>query len=71
MGDAFGVSAEMAFEALARFIEGQNLPRLGQAGLPSDKIDQIAQAAASSSSMKANPVDLTASDLTEILREAL
>jgi alcohol dehydrogenase class IV len=71
MGDAFGVSAEMAFEALARFIEGQNLPRLGQAGLPADKIDQIAQAAASSSSMKANPVDLTASDLTEILREAL
>ena len=71
MGDAFGVSAEMAFEALARFIEGQNLPRLGQAGLPADKIDQIAQAAASASSIKANPVDLTASDLTEILREAL
>ncbi|MCV2874827.1 iron-containing alcohol dehydrogenase [Rhodobacteraceae bacterium XHP0102] len=71
MGDAFGVSPEMAFEALARFIEGQNLPRLGQAGLPADKIAQIAQAAASSSSMKANPVDLTASDLTEILREAL
>jgi alcohol dehydrogenase class IV len=44
---------------------------LGQAGLPADKIEQIAQAAASSSSMKANPVDLTASDLTEILREAL
>ena len=71
MGDAFGVIPEMAFEAMARFIEGQNLPRLRQAGLPADKIEQIAQAAVSSSSIKANPVDLTASDLTEILREAL
>lgn len=71
LGDGFGVSSEMAFDALARFVDGQNLPRLAAAGLPEHSIAQIAEAAASSSSMKANPVDLTASDLTEILRQAL
>lgn len=47
------------------------LKRLGKLGLTSDRIGEAARKAATSSSMKGNPIELSRFELEEILEEAL
>ncbi|MEM8553380.1 MAG: iron-containing alcohol dehydrogenase [Pseudomonadota bacterium] len=62
---AFGVSGP---EALATWLDDRGLPRLSAMGLADVDIPDVAEAALGSSSMKANPVQLTAGDLDQVLR---
>ncbi len=48
-----------------------NVPSLGQVGLKASDIPEIVAKSAAASSMKGNPVELTASELTAILEQAL
>jgi alcohol dehydrogenase class IV len=65
-----GGSPEDAPETLARWTRAAGLPGLAALGLPSDLHGRVAADALSSSSMKGNPVPLTAGDLTDVLRAA-
>lgn len=56
---------------LADFVDAQDLPRLGALGVTAGDIPGIAEDAARSSSMKANPVALPAGVLEDVLRQAL
>ncbi len=57
-------------DALENWIHEAGLPRLSALGLRSEDHEPVARAALSASSMKANPVPLTAGDLVAILRAA-
>ncbi len=59
-----------AFETLAEWSAGHGLPRLGTMGVAASDLPAIAEAAQASSSMKGNPVALSAAELADILRAA-
>ena len=59
-----------ALDALAQWSAGQGLPGLSRMGLPAEARGPAAKAAAASSSMKANPVALTAAELEDLLAAA-
>ncbi len=60
-----------AFDALDTWIKAQGILGLHSLGLTGDQISDIALASKSSSSMKANPVDLDLDILSQILEEAM
>ncbi|MDR9486135.1 MAG: iron-containing alcohol dehydrogenase [Sediminimonas sp.] len=68
---ALGCDAGDAFAALARWSSAQGLPRLGAMDVARADLPAIAAAAVGSSSMRANPVELTAETLQEILEHAM
>ena len=67
---ALGCAHADAPAALASWAAGQGLPTLAGLGLDPALWEDVAVAAAGSSSMKANPVALTPADLVEALRRA-
>ena len=60
----------LAPETLAAWAGTAGLPGLTAQGLPTSRHEETAQAALTSSSMKGNPVPLTAQDLTAALHAA-
>lgn len=70
IGHALGVSDGDAPRALAAWSSAQGLPRLAMMGVDAGDLPAIAEAAQGSSSMKANPVPLSAIELLAILRAA-
>ncbi|WP_425483621.1 iron-containing alcohol dehydrogenase [Halovulum dunhuangense] len=68
---AMGVPAGDALDALAGWMVAQGLPTLGGLGVGQADLQTIADDAAASSSMKANPVPLPAPVLVGALRAAL
>jgi len=70
IGAAFGCSAAGAPARLAEWLRDTGLPGLTAQGLDPARHDQIADAALTSSSIKGNPVALSAADLREILNQA-
>lgn len=72
IGAALGVAPgmEVAAPALAAWARAQGLPGLTGLGIDAAAQARAAQAAAASSSMKANPVVLSETDLTRIMQEA-
>lgn len=70
IADALGVTAADAPLALARWSAQQGLFPLGAMGVVAADLPAIAEAAQGSSSMKANPVALTAAQLLAILHAA-
>jgi hypothetical protein len=73
IGDAFGVTAgmEAAAGALARWSRDCGLPGLAAMGADAGIRSAVAEAAGSSSSMKANPVALSAEALAQVMEAAL
>lgn len=67
---ALGGPEAEAFDTLEARIETWGLPRLGRFGLTPDSFEALAEAAKSSSSMKANPVDLSTAHLVALLARA-
>ena len=67
---ALGCPPDQAFARLGAQIYDWGLPRLGAFGLDQDDFPAIAEAAKSSSSMKANPVPLSSEQLLSILSRA-
>lgn len=70
LATALGTTPDDAPEALARWAAAQGLPDLSTLGLGPAEHAGVAAAAAASSSMKANPVALSASDLADVLNRA-
>ena len=74
IGTAFGLPSEATFEAkaqrLAEWSRENGLPTLSALGVDADARELAAEAAASSSSMKANPAILPARDLERIMEAA-
>lgn len=68
---AFDTSADQALPVLHRWIAESGLPGLASLGVTETHIELTTQAAASSSSMKANPVVLPAEVINTILRDSL
>ncbi|WP_208016283.1 iron-containing alcohol dehydrogenase [Meridianimarinicoccus aquatilis] len=66
-----GGTAQDAPATLARWSATHGLPRLGAMGLAREDLPAIAEAAGGSSSMKANPVPLSAAALLGVLERAL
>lgn len=71
IASALGCDADDAFGALSNWSSAQGLPRLDAMGVSHSDLPAIAAAAAGSSSMRANPVELTAETLQEILEQAM
>jgi alcohol dehydrogenase class IV len=71
LADALGGEPTDAFDTLERWIKNQGIAGLASLGLTKAQIPEVAIASQSSSSMKANPVDLDTDILTRILEEAL
>ena len=69
--DALGGPPENAFDILDQWVKSQGIVGLGSLGLNAFQIPDVALASQSSSSMKANPVDLDLEILARILEEAL
>jgi alcohol dehydrogenase class IV len=63
--------AEDLISWLTDLVTALEIPRLATFGVGQADIPALVTAAAKASSMKANPVVLTADECTEILREAL
>lgn len=70
IGAEFKVSADRAFDTLAGWSRSQGLLGLDGLGISSEDRSNAAVAAASSSSMKANPADLGAEDLMSMMEQA-
>lgn len=70
LGHALGVSADAAPKALGDWAKAAGLPSLCQQGLDVKDHRRVAEAAALSSSMKANPVVLTTFDLETAMEMA-
>ena len=70
LASAFGCKTDDAPATLSRWAAEAGLPTLSDLGLDPSQHAGVAAAAASSSSMKANPVALSAADLVEALRAA-
>jgi alcohol dehydrogenase class IV len=70
IGAALGVTADDAPMALARWSQAQGLPTLNGLGLRELDHFAVARAALKASSMKGNPVVLSAEDLCEVMRRA-
>ena len=60
-----------AFDTLATWITEQGITGLESLGLRKEDIHAVATVSRASSSMKANPVDLTLEALISVLEEAL
>jgi len=71
IADALGGTPENAFDTLDQWVKSQGIAGLGSLGLNAFQIPDVASASQSSSSMKANPVDLDLEILARILEEAL
>jgi len=71
IADALGGTPENAFDTLDQWVKSQGIVGLGSLGLNAFQIPDVASASQSSSSMKANPVDLDLEILARILEEAL
>lgn len=70
IGASLGARAADAFAALAAWADARGLPSLEALGVtPQDRAD-IAEASASSSSMRGNPIPLTADELSALLATA-
>ncbi len=69
IGAALG-QCGLAEEMLERFADSHGLPRLAALGVTPDIYDNLVTEAAQSSSMKGNPVPLTARDLHAVLERA-
>ncbi len=67
---AFDCSAQAAPETLTRWSRSVGLPNLAEQGLRPDQHASVAAAALAASSMKANPVALSPSDLVALLQAA-
>jgi alcohol dehydrogenase class IV len=52
-------------------VEALLIPKLGHYGIRPHQISEIAQKAARASSMKANPVELTAAELANIMEQSI
>ena len=70
LASAFATTPDEAPRALARWAADAGLPTLAVLGLDTASHPAVAAAAVASSSMKANPAELSAADLTEVLRRA-
>ena len=70
IAQTLGGSTDTSPETLARWARASGLPGLTAQGLPASLHEETAQAALTSSSMKGNPVPLTAQDLTAALHAA-
>lgn len=68
---ALSVAPDTAFDRLAEWSRQSGLPTLGEMGVAEKDIGRIAEASVASSSMKGNPVPLSAGDLAGIARAAL
>jgi alcohol dehydrogenase class IV len=71
IAEALGGDAETAFERLTSLLDGWGLARLGQWSNPHTNLDEIAREAASASSMRANPCELSPEVLVSLMRQAL
>ena len=69
-GDAYA-TAEAGVEWVQTLVAGLPLPRLRDFGLREEAIAGLVAQAANASSMKANPITLTAEELAQTLRRAL
>ncbi len=68
---AAGDDADAAVAWLARLTSDLGIPKLGSYGFSPGDVDELVEKAMRASSMKANPVELTASELQVIVRAAL
>jgi alcohol dehydrogenase class IV len=64
-------SADQGLEWVARLVRDLNIPPLQQHGVTRAEFEQLIEAAARASSMKANPIALTAEELAGVLEAAL
>jgi alcohol dehydrogenase class IV len=64
-------TAECAADAAERLVSQFRIPRLAEWGVRSTDVAEVARKAQQASSMKANPVKLTSSELEQILMAAL
>lgn len=67
IAEAFDTPYETALPTLARWSRQNGLPSLAQMGFTPHQLHQAAEAAATSSSMQANPARLSASDLAILM----
>lgn len=70
LADGLGVEAGTASQALRAFVNAHDLPTLDQLGCKTPDYEAIANAALSASSTKANPVQLSCTDVVAILERA-
>ncbi len=70
LAEGLGAATEDAFSALRVWRHGAGLGALSSLGVPVEALAPVAQAAASSSSMKANPVSLSETQLLTLLQAA-
>jgi len=71
IAEVFEVPAGKALESFREWIVQNGLPGLASIGVTEDHIKSAAQAAASASSMKANPVVLPADIIENVMRQSL
>jgi alcohol dehydrogenase class IV len=64
-------TADAGVEWVRQLVDDLQIPRLGTYGIKSEHVDELVRKAAQASSMKANPIVLTAEELAEILQQAL
>ncbi|MBI1258094.1 MAG: iron-containing alcohol dehydrogenase [Chloroflexi bacterium] len=70
-GADYGEPPEYAVDTISSIVGALGIPPLGTYGIKSEAFPTIVEKAAHSSSMKGNPIVLTADELTEILEKAL
>jgi alcohol dehydrogenase class IV len=70
IADAFEVSDEQALTRFREWIIQSGLPGLESIGVTDDHIEATAKSAASSSSMKANPVELSTGAVAGVMRDS-
>ena len=69
-GDA-GVTADAGVEWVRALVADLQIPRLGSYGITREHVADLVDKAGKSSSMKANPIVLTSSELATVLESAL
>ena len=70
LADGLDVEPETAWDSLREWSRGAGLGNLRELGVPHEALESSALAASSSSSMKANPVQLDSEQLLEMLEAA-
>jgi alcohol dehydrogenase class IV len=70
LADGLDVEPETAWDSLREWSRGAGLGNLRELGVPHEALEPAALAASSSSSMKANPVQLDSEQLLEMLEAA-
>lgn len=71
IAEVFEASPDQALPRFREWIARNGLPGLASIGVTEDHIMSASQAAASSSSMKANPVELPIEAIENIMRQSL